>query len=238
MELLILASIVLFAYTTQAMTGFGSTVIALTLGAQIVPLAELLPVLVALNLPLCLWIVIRQREHIDRELLTYAILPWMGAGIAAGLLIARALEGHALRQGFGALVVAVAIRELVQIARGAPLSKPPPWLSRTFLVGSGITHGLWGSGGPLLVLALGPLDRKRFRATLMTVWLVSNAVLCAVHVAQGRWNEAAVHRFLLLLPTIPAGLWLGEWLHTRVPDVGFRLVVQAVLVIAGLALLK
>ena len=46
----LLGLFVLLAYTTEAMTGFGSIVIALSLGALVLPLDTLMPVLVPLNL--------------------------------------------------------------------------------------------------------------------------------------------------------------------------------------------
>ena len=41
---------ILFAYTLEAITGFGSTLVALSLGALLLPIHDLLPVLVPLNI--------------------------------------------------------------------------------------------------------------------------------------------------------------------------------------------
>jgi hypothetical protein len=49
-NLIWLAVIVLISYSTQAMSGFGSTILALTLGVHLYPMGVLLPVLVALDL--------------------------------------------------------------------------------------------------------------------------------------------------------------------------------------------
>ena len=45
----------------------------------------------------------------------------------------------------------------------------PMWLSRLLSLGAGISHGLFASGGPLLVFALAGthLDKARLRATLV-----------------------------------------------------------------------
>ncbi len=237
MSLAALAAIVLFSYATQAMTGFGSTVIALTLGAWLFPISELLPVCVGLNIPLCTWFVVRQRDAIDRELLFRGILPWMSAGVLAGVVLAPMLGGHWLQRGFGALVVAVAIRELVWMLLDRPPLKLP---FRPLLVASGVVHGIYASGGPLLVLALNNKDLPRgvFRATLMAVWLVFNLVLLTSQLYHGAWDATALTRTAALMPVIPAGIALGGWLHDRVPERAFKIVVQAALVVAGAALLK
>jgi hypothetical protein len=44
-NLIWLSIIVLISYTTQAMSGFGSTILALTLGVHLYPINVLLPVL-------------------------------------------------------------------------------------------------------------------------------------------------------------------------------------------------
>lgn len=235
-----LAAVVLFSHTVQAMTGFGSTVIALTLGALFFPIEELRLVLVGLNLPLCLWVVLRQPEAIDRRLLSRAILPWMGVGLVLGLLASGVLQGTALRRVFGALVGLFAVRELWALARGRPLRPAPPQRVPAWLLAAGVVHGVSASGGPLLVTALGgvQLDRRAFRATLMAVWLVLSVALLGTALAQGQWTRAMSADVLLLLPTLPLGALAGEWLHHRAPDGAFRGVIQAVLLLAGAALLR
>lgn len=75
-----LMAIVLISYGTQAMSGFGSTILALTLGTHLYPMSVLLPVLVALDLLVNLYIVTRHHKYINRALLIRTIIPAMGIG--------------------------------------------------------------------------------------------------------------------------------------------------------------
>lgn len=230
-----LGAIVLLSYTTQAMTGFGSTVIALTLGAHLFPISDLIPVLVALNLPLCLVLVLRHRAHVDCELLAGSVLPWMGAGLILGLAGAGFLRGEALRRAFGALVAAFAARELL----GARAPAMAPGAFRFWLAASGVVHGVYASGGPVLTYALSrrELSRSALRATLLAVWLVLNAAVLAACLWRGDWTAREAGRVLALLPVVPVGLLLGERLHQTVSENAFRFVVQSVLVVSGVALM-
>ena len=81
----LLGLFVLLAYTTEAMTGFGSIVIALSLGALVLPLDTLMPVLVPLNLLLSGYLSIRYRRLVHWRLLVRGILPLMAAGTLAGI---------------------------------------------------------------------------------------------------------------------------------------------------------
>ena len=80
----LLGLFVLLAYTTETMTGFGSIVIALSLGALVLPLDTLMPVLVPLNLLLSGYLSIRYRRLVHWRLLVRGILPLMAAGTLAG----------------------------------------------------------------------------------------------------------------------------------------------------------
>lgn len=235
-----LAAIILLSYTTQAMTGFGSTVIALTLGAHLFPIADLIPLLVALNIPMCLVLVARHREHVDREVLSGGILPWMGLGVAAGLACATFLRGGALREAFGILIVVLAGRELsVLLERPAAREDMSAASFRFWVAAAGVVHGVYASGGPMLTYALSRrrMGRAALRATLITVWLVFNVAVLASCLWRGTWTAETARRALVLLPVVPVGLMLGERLHARVPERGFQLVVQSVLALSGAALL-
>ena len=234
----LLGLFVLLAYTTEAMTGFGSIVIALSLGALVLPMDTLMPVLVPLNLLLSGYLSIRYRRLVHWRLLLRGILPLMAAGTLAGYL-ARPWLGQALLQTlFGVLIAVFSVRELWRLRRGPAPARPhgAGW-GRVWMLLAGVTHGLYASGGPLLVYALSgvDLDKSRFRATLIMVWFTLNGLLTLGYAAQGAlqpvWPQLAA-----LAPVVLAGIVLGEILHHRVDEHRFRQVLFSVLLLAGLAL--
>jgi uncharacterized membrane protein YfcA len=68
---------ILLAYTVEAITGFGSLVIALSLGALILPIPAMLPVVVPLNVLMTGYLVWRNRQHIFWPVLLKLVLPLM-----------------------------------------------------------------------------------------------------------------------------------------------------------------
>lgn len=234
---LLLGAFILLAYTTEAMTGFGSIVIALSLGALLLPIPAMLPVLVPLNIVMTGYLAWRLRAHIDRPTLLRLILPFMGAGTLAGYLAHPWLGASLLQSLFGVLVVWFTARELWRSrSTAAPPQHGRLW-TRGWTFAAGITHGLFASGGPLLVYALtgSELDKARFRATLITVWLTLNTGLTLAFLADGSLLQA-LPRVASYLPLLPLGVLLGDWLHHRVDERRFRLVVLTVLLVAGLVL--
>jgi hypothetical protein len=233
----LLAAIVLVAFGVEATTGFGATVIAVALGLQLYPLQTLLPVLVPLGLVLSATLVWRNRAHVDRRLLALGILPPMGVGLVAGLVIFARASSAALERAFGLLVVAIAARELWRLRHAAAAAArplPPAW-ERVVLLLAGVVHGIFSSGGPLLVYAVGRsgLPKARFRATLSGVWLVLGAALTAAYAGQGRVDGGSLLASAALVPVLGAALAAGDWAHHRLDEARFRRAVFALLLVAG-----
>lgn len=238
MELLwLLAIFILFAYTVEAVTGFGSIVIALSLGALLLPVSQLLPVLVPLNILMTGWLSWRLRRYIDFPLLLTRILPLMGIGTLAGYLLLPVLNEQWLKPMFGLLVVWFAGRELWRMRRSGA-SRHPDWLTAPLMFSAGVTHGLFASGGPLLVYALAgtTLSKERFRATLISVWFVLNSSLTVAFALDGRLYQA-LPLLIWLVALIPLGVWLGGKLHARVDEQYFRRLVYVLLVVTGMLLM-
>jgi uncharacterized membrane protein YfcA len=233
-----LGAFILLAYTLEAVTGFGSIVIALSLGALLIPIEQLLPVLVPLNIGMTGYLVWRHRAQIDRRLLLGTILPGMVAGTALGYLLLPYLDAALLKRGFGLLILWFAGRELWRLRHAAALPVRPQWLTRLLTLGAGISHGLFASGGPLLVYGLAgtTLDKARFRATLVSVWFTLNSLLTAAFLVDGRL-QPALPQVLAYAPLLLVGLWLGERLHRRFDERHFRIAIYALLLVTGTLLL-
>lgn len=229
---------IFLAYTVEALTGFGSIVIALSLGALLLPVDQLLPILVPLNILMTGPLTWRLRRQVDWRLLRTLILPAMLAGTLLGYGMQPWLGDQLVRMLFGALVCWFAARSLWAMFHQLPDTVRPVWLTRVWVLLAGITHGLFASGGPLLVYGLSgvALDKSRFRATLLSVWFLLNLALTLAFAFDGRL-VAALPTLVWYLPLLPLGVWLGEWLHGRIDEQRFRQLVMVLLLFAGAALL-
>lgn len=234
----ILAIFILLAYTVEAVTGFGSIVIALSLGALLMPVPELLPILVSLNILMTGWLTSRLYRNIDFSLLLRRIIPLMLMGTALGYLLLPWLSERWLKPLFGMLILWFSARELWRLHHGG-LVQHPKWLTPPLMFSAGITHGLFASGGPLLVYALAgtSLDKARFRATLIAVWFMLNSSLTLAFWLDGRL-QSALPTVLLLAPLLPLGVWIGGKLHHQIDEGLFRKLVYCLLVITGIILLS
>ena len=137
-------------------------------------------------------------------------------------------------------VLCVSISELIRILRAneeslfKPLSKGA---SAFWLLSCGLVQGLWVSGGPLIAYWAGRTirDKGDFRSTVSCLFLILNVILLVTHILAGRITGTTFGMSLVLMPSVFLGIIVGEWLHVKLPDRGFRVIVFLVLIFAGAA---
>lgn len=247
-DALLLALIVAVANTIEAVTGFGASIVALTLGALLRPVPELIPALVPLNIGLSAAIVLRHRRAIDRPLLLRRIVPFAGLGLAGGFALFVGVGDHpGVILAYGIFVIALAAARLWTLARElrgaapAPSQRPSPPTSSigptgmVWLIMGGLMQGLFAAGGPLVILYTSAVltDKARFRATMSGLWLILNSALAIGLAIHGDLTAATLRETALWVPSLVIGAVAGEWLHHRVSVPGFRGLVFGLLLVAG-----
>ena len=233
----LLGSIVAIAFLVEAAAGFGSMVVALTVGALFFPIPSLLGWLVPVNLVLSIYLLVRGRKHLDWKFLLSSVVPLMAVGLGVGIAIARATPNtNWMKPVFAVVVVAVAIQQLMISSRLAPLSRP---IAALALFVGGVIHGVFATGGPLAVFVASRTlpDKSAFRATLAAVWVVLNVLLLPRLWLDGSLSLATLPISALMLVPLGLGIVAGEWVHHRLDEARFRRVVALLLLVAGGTLL-
>lgn len=238
---LLFALVVVAAYTVQTATGFGSTLICVTFGAQLIGLQEVIHLVVPISFLQTGYIVLRHRDGIHWGLLLKRVLPLMALGMAFAFFLLTRIGGPLLGLAFGVMVLALSARDLHRLRAASPTVDEP--ISRpasvAALFGAGVVHGIYASGGPLLVYAIGRegLSKKVFRSTLSAVWIALNVILVSRFVLEGVYDRARLSDVLLLVPAVPLGVLLGEWVHHRVDERTFKMAVLVLLIAAAISLI-
>lgn len=234
-----LVLIVLLAFAVEAAAGFGSTVVTVTLAAQIMPVDAVLARFVPVNVLLSLYLVARYRRAVDLRLLARRVLPWMGVGMAAGLAIAHFASPGWVKVAFALFVVVLSALELRALRRGGSAAPLGAGTAGGALVGAGVVHGMFACGGPLVVWVVGREvdDKATFRATLSALWLLLNVVLLVGYLLGGQLDGGTLKESALLVAPLAAGIFVGERVHDRLSPARFRAGVFLLLLIAASVLL-
>jgi uncharacterized membrane protein YfcA len=194
---------------------------------------------VPLDMLLNLYLVTRHSGHVNLRLLSRSILPIMGIGVLAGILTFQFVQGLILKRIFGLLVILLSARELNRLVRKRPDQKTLSGLTAAvYTAVAGFVHGIYASGGPLLIYALGKLNLSKsvFRSTLAAVWLFFSIILTGSYLIAGEFSRESLRLIAILLPVIIVGLLLGEWLHHHIDEYRFRIFVFSVLLFAGISI--
>lgn len=236
LESVLLALVVVLAVAVEASLGFGSTVITVALASLWMPLGDIIPAMLPVNLVLSGYLVVRYRRHIAWRFLGTRVLPFMGLGLPVGFWLYAHYAGSGLKTGLGSFIVVLAAFELRKLRRPQLAAAAPGRLAeRLALVGAGIAHGAFASGGPLAVWVGGRVleDKAVFRASLSLLWLVLNLVLIGAFLQQGQLGLSSLRTSALIAPSLALGVVVGEWAHSRIALRPFRVGVYVTLLLVG-----
>ena len=236
-QYLLTCGVLAVAQAVYVLFGFGSGLIAVGLLALIHPdLKDVVVMLLLVNLPAELAVSWRARRDV-----AWRPVAVLAAGVAAGIPIGTRLlqtaETGAILAGLGWFLIAVGL--LFVRLPGKLAHEPPRWLALpTGLVG-GVLNGLFGAGGPPVIVwyHLTARDKGVFRGSLMTVFLLMGLVRAPVYAVGGLITGPRLASTAAVLPAVLAGAWLGQRLHLRLGEAAFRRLVAVLLAVLGLLLL-
>lgn len=158
--------------------------------------------------------------------------------IALSAQLVPALDDRAI---FLILGIGVTAFSAAQLAGFRP---PPPKRPALTEAGVGLVAGFFGGvagvWGPPILLYLIALDTPKTEQvrTMGVAFLLGSVVLAGGHLASGALNAATIPLSVAMIAPVMVGMALGLALHDRMNAGAFRRATLAVLVLAGLNLLR
>lgn len=115
----------------------------------------------------------------------------------------------------------------------------PSWESDAVLAGAGVIHGIFVSGGPLVVSYLSGRvpDKEAFRSTISTVWIVLNGIILVSDIAGGLYTAPVVREQFISIPFLLGGMVIGGALFKRMQQRTFMLLTYVLLIASGILML-
>ena len=234
-DIAILALILVLANAVETYLGFGSTIIALSLGLFLLPLETLLPLVVTVGILQSAWLIARWHSHIRWRLILVSILPLAAAGMAAGILLRDYASETLLVALLGVFIVVVSTLELIALYRSNMRQLPlRRWVAVPVILAGGLFQGLFASGGPPIVYYAGREidDPAQFRSTLSVLWLILNIALLITLWAGGQAGVLTLELAALVLPGFIAGVVIGSFIKMKSRT--FKAATWAMLLIIGI----
>jgi len=227
---------ILFAYTVFGMSGFGSTVIAVPILANWLPLTYVVPLMALGDIVAAASVGGANRRQASVPELR-RLLPFMVAGAVLGVTALVNAPPQPLKVALGLFAIAVGLHAILDPAPKGTIS--PWWCVPAGTIG-GILAAIFGAGGPIHVAYLaGRLrDKGEIRATVSIVISVSATLRTALYGIAGLVLKAGVFAgFALAIPFAWAGIALGSRIHLGLSNAQMRRAIGIVLMASGGVLL-
>lgn len=223
--------ILFFANLLQAITGFAGTLISMPPTMKLIGVDEAKALLNAIAQISSLMIVITGWRHINwKEFGKMFVL--MAVGMLVGIKIFEIFPMNQLLIFYGIMIIAIALKKLF-IKKEIKL---PQIVMLLVIFAAGIIHGMFVSGGALLVIyaSFALKEKEEFRATIALIWVTIGCYITGVQVQAGNFNSHVI--FLMLVGIIPVfvGTWIGTKLVKKIKQEVFMKITYVLLLLSGI----
>lgn len=243
--------VILLTNIIHGITGFAGTILAMPPGLMLMGYDVAKPVLNVLAIFSGIYVFVGNYKKICwKELLKIVIIMALGifgAAFIKGLFVGK---DQLLYRLLGIFVILLAVQGFWKLTRrpastdagtddtpAAPRKASP--FTYLILVLAGIIHGLFVSGGPLLIgyMTKRIQDKVSFRATISTVWIFLNTLILLEDVQAGLWVPSTCRILVFATPFLLAGMYLGSKLYAKMSQLVFMKLTYILLFISGISLL-
>lgn len=163
------------------------------------------------------------------------ILVFMLAGLVLGVKIYETYPLKQLLVFYGIFIIGIALKNLF-FHKEVHLT---PIISAIILFCAGIIHGMFLSGGALLVVYSSVVLKKKdyFRATMSSVWVVLNAYMIIRYFLQGAFTVERTQLTIFSIIPFLLALVVGEYIQKHCSQPVFMKITYIVLLLSGVIVL-
>lgn len=227
------------AQTIYVLFGFGAGLVSVGLMALFMPeVTDIVVMLLLVSLPAETYVVVRSRSLIAWRGVVL-ICVGVAAGIAIGTQVLTASDPtFVLTVLAGFLITAGAVFLILPTDARV---RWPTWTRPPVGVMSGTLAGMFGTGGPPLIVyfQLGGEEKAKFRGNLMAIFMIATVARIPAYGVAGLITVPRLLSAASLLPAALLGAWLGNRIHLEISEARFRRMVSVgLVVIGGLLLLR
>lgn len=236
-SLLVMLLTISAAYVIFGIAGFGTALVAGPVLLLYMPLSQVIPLLVVLDLLASSAKLLRGHRHVVRAELV-RLLPFMAIGSVLGITVLLKTNADALLLMMGCFVSAYALYMLIRPLRMFDL--PPAWAMPLGVLG-GLFGALFGSGGFLYAIYLNGriVAKEQVSATQSTLIGISTVLRLSMLVIAGAYADTSLLVMAVyLLPAMVIGLWAGGHINLKMSREAFIRLINIIILASGVTLVS
>ena len=232
--------VVFITNVVQCVTGFAGTVLAMPFSVMLIGLAGAKVIMNILGCAASVGVLISAHKSVNKKefvKITAFLLP----GIASGYFLSPLLMGvqKAAYVLLGSIVIFFAALNFYKLLAKKEQRAPGNALSAGILITSGLVHGVFVCGGPLLVTYAGSKlkDPQEFRATLSAVWIVLNGLMIVSDGLNGYFTPDTLRLLWIALTVLLGAIVLGNLIAKKLNKKVFLILSYVLMLVSGISLL-
>lgn len=232
-QFLAVCGVLVVAEAIYVLLGFGAGLVAVgALALFGLEVRDVVVLLLLVNLPAELFVVVTSWGDVAWRGVVVLVVG-IGLGIPAGAWLLRWGEPGILLTCLG--IVLVIVGGAFLFAPERRVDRWPAWVAPPVGLSAGLLTGLFGTGGPPLVLyyQLSGVGKAAFRGNLMAIFLLMTLFRVPSYAGLGLITAERMWSSLLVLPAVVVGAWLGNRIHLQIDETKFRRLVSIALVVLG-----
>ncbi len=232
-DLVVLLTIVLFASSLQASTGYGFSMIGTPILMMVYPAHTAIQINIILSIVLSGLMIYNIRKEVDTKLLKRLIVGSF-PGIIIGILIYLYLDIDWLKFSVGLIILIVTLMIIfrVDIERSMRKDYTTGGMSGTMTTSIGVP------GPPLLLYFSGShMEMTTLRSTTLAFYLFIFTVSLGMQVTFGGTSARIWTEALIAVPALIIGIVVGQLIFKRIHQSLFFVITYIILIASGLYLM-
>ncbi|MDC7125689.1 MAG: sulfite exporter TauE/SafE family protein [Spirochaetales bacterium] len=248
MKNFLLILIIFVSHFIQGITGFAGTLLAMPWSSKVIGFESARSMMNLLTIFSALLIVIMNFRYIHKRELAKITL-FMGFGLVFGILVKNTAQLDILMILYGLIILGVAVQGIISFYCNRAkedvvydssnevqlTSKKYLAIDVIILFLAGVIHGIYVSGGALMVLyAVKHIkDKKKFRATVAALWIILNTAIALTDLFSGKFIMDNIRYVgITILPCLIA-TQIGIVVQKYISNSVFTIITYGLLLLTG-----
>ena len=233
MKNMIFLLVLFIANVIQAITGFAGTLLAMPPAMMLIGVHEAKVILNIMAFLSCFVLAVKGYRQIQWKILVQIIL-YMAIGMVFGIWIFEHLSLDILLPIYAGMIMLIAVKKLL-----VPKEiKIPQWGLKLILLIAGVIHGMFVSGGALLVVYATAVlkEKESFRSTIASVWVVLNTGLMISDLLKGYMTYNVMKLTGISIIPLFLAIYVGNKIHEKIDQKAFMKMTYILLFISGISI--
>lgn len=233
--IIIFCAIIFFAGVVRTTFGFGAGLISMPLLLMFIPIRTAAPIIAVISLIVAGFLLIKSHKKVEIGKSWKLILAGI-FGIPAGLFLLQDQFRAAVCIALGLIIIIFALFKLLHPTFLKLYSDRSAVIFGFF---SGILGGAYNVEGPPIIIygTMRDYPPKVIITTLQAVVFPLNIVIIIGHFISGNFTPLTNQLILYLLIPLAISMFIGSWLHTKIPADKFIKYIYIFLIILGISLI-